>query len=148
MAQELGNIVTNVSHFLLTIISLMRTQEGKVLVFPNIYQHKVPKFTLKDKTRPGHRKILVFFLVDPTQHIVSTADVPIQSLEMREEILNSVLGQRLPPEICGIIARYSGFYMTLEEAKEYRKELMKERSYGMDYVTKEFFERPFDLCEH
>ncbi|TBU44511.1 hypothetical protein BD309DRAFT_990242 [Dichomitus squalens] len=48
--QELGSIVA---------------KEGKCVVFPNIYQYRVQPFELADKTKPGCRKILCFFLVDP-----------------------------------------------------------------------------------
>ncbi|KAI8891532.1 hypothetical protein BC833DRAFT_558718, partial [Globomyces pollinis-pini] len=45
---------------------------GRCIVFPNKYQHQVQPFELKDKTKPGHRKILVFFLINPNTSIVST----------------------------------------------------------------------------
>lgn len=41
-------------------------QPGLCIVFPNIYQHRVAPFELLNKTKPGFRKTLVFFLVDPT----------------------------------------------------------------------------------
>ncbi|CAI5459588.1 unnamed protein product [Closterium sp. Yama58-4] len=50
------------------------------LAFPNHFHHRVAPFELQDKTRAGHRKILVFFLVDPRVAIVSTARVPPQQL--------------------------------------------------------------------
>lgn len=52
--------------------------EDRCVVFPNIYQHKVEPFELVDKTNPGVRKILAFFLVNPTKTIASTAMVPPQ----------------------------------------------------------------------
>jgi len=55
------------------------TPQGRVLVFPNIYQHRVAPFVLEDKAKPGHRSILAFSLVDPGSfRIVSTAHVPPQ----------------------------------------------------------------------
>mmetsp|Transcript_1125 Transcript_1125/g.1019 ORF Transcript_1125/g.1019 Transcript_1125/m.1019 type:complete len:107 (-) Transcript_1125:431-751(-) len=47
-------------------IGYIETKEGRCIAFPNLYQHRISPFTLKDKTKPGHRKVLVFFLVDPS----------------------------------------------------------------------------------
>jgi len=47
-------------------IGSISTSEGRCIAFPNIYQHRVSPFELIDKTKPGHRKIVALFLVDPT----------------------------------------------------------------------------------
>ncbi|CAI7915971.1 unnamed protein product [Closterium sp. NIES-53] len=57
------------------------------LAFPNHFHHQVAPFELQDKTRAGHRKILVFFLVDPRVAIVSTARVPPQQLSWQRREL-------------------------------------------------------------
>lgn len=101
-----------------------RSMAGRCLAFPNIYQHRVSPFRLQDPTRPGYRKILVFFLVDPSTRIVSTADIP-------------------PQQPWADTAT-----MTLEEAKRYREELMRERKYFVDKNTEVVYEREFSLCEH
>lgn len=44
-------------------------QEEKCVGFPNIYQHRVDGFELADSTKPGYRKILCFFFVDPLARI-------------------------------------------------------------------------------
>ncbi|KAF5702478.1 hypothetical protein FMUND_13478 [Fusarium mundagurra] len=54
------------------------TQQGRALFSPNIYQHRVEPFELADKTRPGHRKIVALFLVDPVIPIISAGSVPPQ----------------------------------------------------------------------
>ena len=59
----------------------VRTQADRLIAFPNILQHRVQPFELADKSRVGRRKILVFFLVDPTDPVVSTATVPPQQLD-------------------------------------------------------------------
>lgn len=56
----------------------LSTIEGRAIAFPNVYQHRVEPFELQDKTKPGVRKIVVFFLVDPNQRVLSTADIPPQ----------------------------------------------------------------------
>ena len=106
------------------VLGSVETCAGRVLVFPNILQHRVGPFRLADPTRPGHRKILAFFLVDPTVPVVSTSDVPPQ--------------QPWAPTST----------MTLEQAKEYRGELMRERKYFVDKHNGDMYERPFSLCEH
>jgi Protein of unknown function (DUF4246) len=119
-----------------------------VLVFPNIYQHAIGKFELKDTSKPGVRKILVFFLVDPTARIISTAKVPPQSTSLGDIALRENLVTKLPIEIAEIVLDRLGYQMTLEEARAHRSELMKERSVATDVVTEMIFQRPFDLCEH
>lgn len=100
------------------------TPAGRCLAFPNVLQHRVSPFRLADPTRPGHRKILAFFLVDPSQRIVSTSDVPPQQPWADTST------------------------MTLEQAKEYREELMKERKFFVDEHNEQLYEREFSLCEH
>ncbi|KAJ6184217.1 hypothetical protein N7519_005518 [Penicillium mononematosum] len=51
---------------------------GRLLTFPNTLQHRVSPFSLADNTKPGHRKILALFLVDPNLRIISSANVPPQ----------------------------------------------------------------------
>jgi hypothetical protein len=103
-----------------SVIELGRvaTVEDMCLVFPNFMQHQVSEFALLDKKKPGSRKILVFFLIDPSSRILSTADVkPQQST------------------------------MSLTDAKIYRELLMFQRKYEIsDQNT--FFERGWSLCEH
>ncbi|WP_406289759.1 DUF4246 domain-containing protein [Streptomyces sp. NBC_00209] len=100
------------------------TPAGRCLAFPNVLQHQVGSFRLADPSRAGHRKILAFFLVDPSETIVSTSDVPPQQ-------------------------PWAGAStMTLEEAKAYREELMRERKFFVDEHNEQLFEREFSLCEH
>nr|WSW70640.1 DUF4246 domain-containing protein [Streptomyces sp. NBC_00995] len=100
------------------------TPAGRCLAFPNILQHRVGSFRLTDPTRAGHRKILAFFLVDPSEKIVSTSDVPPQQ-------------------------PWSGTStMTLEQAKGFREQLMRERRFFVDEHNEQLYEREFSLCEH
>jgi hypothetical protein len=100
------------------------TKQGLCLFFPNCFQHKIGPMKLIDPTKPGVRKILVFFLVDyrkgAKDRIPSTSDITNQ--------------------------RHDGT-MTLLEAKGFRELLMHERK----FLVKDedaFFERMFSLCEH
>ncbi|KAI0786665.1 hypothetical protein C8Q75DRAFT_261835 [Abortiporus biennis] len=125
----------------------LSTSEGRVIVFPNIYQHAISPFSLKDKTKPGHRSILVFFLVDPTERITSTAHVPPQdpSWFMAETV--DKMKKLFPVELQWEVQK-SLSPMTRKSAEEHRLKLMEERTYATDAVTNEVFMRPFNLCEH
>ena len=131
------------------------TQGGRCIAFPNTLQHQVAPFRLVDPTKPGHRKILVFFLIDPLNRIVSTANVPPQQREWYADFLaNHVLkaegatGAVLPPELISHVVDYVDWPMSLEEAKQHREALMKERKFFIGNNNKVLFERPFSLCEH
>lgn len=100
-------------------LGYLLTQTDRCIAFPNMFQHRVEPFSLIDKTKSGHRKIVVFFLVNPEHRILSTANVPPQQLTM-----------------------------SLEDAKKYRTDLMAERKYFVNTNNEELFERPFSLCEH
>ncbi len=56
------------------------TPEGRVLVFPNHYQHCVAPITNTSK-EVGLRKILCFFVVDPKVRIPSTLHIGEQNWE-------------------------------------------------------------------
>ncbi|MBM7439343.1 hypothetical protein JOC24_002765 [Streptomyces sp. HB132] len=100
------------------------TPAGRCLAFPNILQHRVGSFRLADPTRPGSRKILAFFLVDPSEKIVSTSDVPPQQPWSDTST------------------------MTLEQARNFREQLMRERKFFVDEHNDQLYEREFSLCEH
>ncbi|MFE6522386.1 DUF4246 domain-containing protein [Streptomyces sp. NPDC057794] len=106
------------------VLGSASTPAGRCLAFPNVLQHRVDAFRLADPTRQGHRKILAFFLVDPSERIVSTSDVPPQQ-------------------------PWSGTStMTLEQARQYRELLMQERKFFVDEHNEQLYEREFSLCEH
>ncbi|MEV6575409.1 DUF4246 domain-containing protein [Streptomyces sp. NPDC051577] len=106
------------------VLGSTSTPAGRCLAFPNILQHRVGSFRLADPTRPGHRKILAFFLVDPSERIVSTSDVPPQQPWSDTST------------------------MTLEQAKDFREQLMRERKFFVDEHNEQLYEREFSLCEH
>ncbi|CAE6521604.1 unnamed protein product [Rhizoctonia solani] len=59
------------------------TCQDRCIAFPNTYQHRVSPFELADKSKPGHRKIVALFLVDPAIHRPSTTTVPPQQADWR-----------------------------------------------------------------
>ncbi|KAK8070182.1 hypothetical protein PG994_006798 [Apiospora phragmitis] len=71
----------------------VKTHEGRLLAFPNIFQHQASSFSLKDRTKPGHRRFIALCcaifadrigrprLVSPYERIISTGNVPPQQLD-------------------------------------------------------------------
>lgn len=106
------------------VLGSASTPAGRCLAFPNTLQHRVGSFRLTNPTRPGYRKILAFFLVDPSERIVSTSDVAPQQPWSDTST------------------------MTLEQAKGYREQLMQERKFFVDEHNEQLYEREFSLCEH
>ncbi|KAF9779870.1 hypothetical protein BJ322DRAFT_1129730 [Thelephora terrestris] len=119
------------------------TKTHRCVAFPNLYQHQVQPFRLEDPTKPGHRKILVFFLVDPTQTIPSATNVPPQQREWVTEAMhranaNSALA-KLPLEILTMISKETDGTMSRSEAEEYREELMAERTVFVEENDQDYF---------
>jgi len=87
-------------------------------------KEKLDKEEAQDSTRvykTGIRKILCFFLVDPTKRVVSSEIVPPQQ---------------------------GGDIITLEQAVQHRQKLMNARKYYANEVTAEWEERTYTFCEH
>lgn len=116
------------------VLGSLIAEQGRCVVFPNVYQHRVAPFELVDKTKPGFRKILVFFLVDPAVNIISTHNVLPQQPDWDDVEPDAPADKRKK--------------LTREKAEENRKQLMFERKYARDEFQKEFYEREFSLCEH
>ncbi|KAJ2919064.1 hypothetical protein MD484_g1331, partial [Candolleomyces efflorescens] len=130
-------------------VGKVETREGRLLTFPNILQHQVQPFELEDPTRDGHRKILALFLVDPNVRIASTAYVPCQRLdEWQREAADAM--EKLPFELKEkVFGEVDGFPISLDEAKEIRLDLMKERGrFVMRYHYEVSRVNSFNLCEH
>ena len=144
------------------------TPQGRCLAWPNTLQHQVQPFRLLDKTKPGRRKILCFFLVDPNRRIHSTLDCPPQQAEwMIAELRMMPVLRRLPTfvfaEVCEFVVGISplkrgkvpnaapmgsGHFLWESDAKLVREVLMKERAKDVKEHGSTVFERPFSLCEH
>ncbi len=95
------------------------TKENLCLFFPNFLQHRVSKLELAPGATEGHRSILVFFLVNPFEKVISTAHIPTPQQQV----------------------------MSLGDAKLYRELLMFERNYEYGDQNK-FHKRGVTLCEH
>lgn len=133
------------------VIGSIDTREGRVLTWPNILQHQVQPFKLADPTKPGRRRILALFLVDPNIRIISTANVPCQRRDWWSKTVRAERGgiSGLPIELQdAVFDAVDGFPITLDEAKRLRGELMKERKRFVVAHGEAFEESEFSLCEH
>jgi hypothetical protein len=126
------------------------TKEGRVVTFPNVFQHQVQPFELEDQKKPGHRKILALFLIDPHLRIISSANVPAQQRDWwAEEIRSLGVFPQLPVEIHKEVIDYvDDFPLSLEDANLLRLELMEGRKAFVVQHDQKFAETTFSLCEH
>ncbi|KAJ8066741.1 hypothetical protein OCU04_004131 [Sclerotinia nivalis] len=162
----------------------VETRQGRLLAFPNVFQHKVSSFRLKDPTKPGHRRFIALWLVDPHVRIISTANVPPQQMdwwlesvfgdtpEARSKAMgklpaelvtllnenglhtnNSAKDMKLSPELMEMVRKHfhvdsNPLPMGIEEAKEHRINLMRERSAFVRRAGEEWQSIGYSFCEH
>lgn len=130
----------------------VQTKADRCIAFPNIYQHCVAPFSLVDKTRAGHRKILALFLVDPGATIVSTSNVAPQQKDVLLQTLVASEGRlsKLPPELLQLVVDADEHTMTRAEAFAYREELMDERTMfvASNNASDGYFGMTYNMCEH
>ncbi|RSM06593.1 hypothetical protein CDV31_009022 [Fusarium ambrosium] len=107
----------------------VETREGRLLAFPNVFHHRVTPFELADKTKPGHRRFIALWLVDPFMRVISTANVPPQQEEWLEQ--KGIEGT-----------------MSAEEAKGHREKLMKERAAFRNDAEGSWEGVDYGFCEH
>ncbi|GLD99161.1 hypothetical protein PINS_up007879 [Pythium insidiosum] len=123
--------------------------EDRCIVFPNTFQHKVEPFELTDPSKPGVRKILAFFIVDPSKKIHSTPVIPPQQATWLQEAQRDVLrGVHRLPEVVAedTLSDMLGRGMSLDNAMDHRERLMKQRGpFNFDDHEEELM---FSLCEH
>lgn len=127
------------SHF----VGSVDAKKDRVVIFPNYFQHHVDSFELEDSLKPGFRKVLCFFVIDPyNDNVKSTKVVPPQQIEWAEseDIMNKYFPNISSKDINPI---------SWEEAIKFRDELMKERSLSQDVDDFDNpYTRGFSLCEH
>lgn len=56
----------------------IETKQGRLLAFPNVFHHRVSHVELDDMSKPGHRRFIALWLVDPRTRIINTGNVPPQ----------------------------------------------------------------------
>jgi Protein of unknown function (DUF4246) len=106
-------------------------------------------FELEDKLKPGHRKILALFLVDPNLHIISTASVPPQRRDwfLDQVVMNGGIGG-LTGDLLASIVGTIDFPLSMEQAHAFRLELMEERKSFEISNSTALESIVISLCEH
>lgn len=123
------------------------TKEGRLLTFPNVLQHRIEPFELRDRTKNGHRKVLALFLVDPYVRIPSTSIIPPQQREWwNKGLASQVIGSEKTAQ--GFFEKHSDALMDLTEAKELRRELIAERSAWIEKDVNPRLQTSTNFCEH
>ncbi|KAF9871992.1 hypothetical protein CkaCkLH20_10624 [Colletotrichum karsti] len=105
-------------------------REGLMVAYPNVLQHKNLSYRLKDPTRPGHRKVLTLYLVDPRIKVLSTANVPPQQAEwwVREFARDNGQVKGLPKEVVDMVVDNIGdIPIPRADARRVRDEVVAER---------------------
>ena len=133
----------------------VETRGNRCIAFPNILMHQLSPFRLTDDTKPGYRKILVFFLIDPAIPILSSSQIPPQQSEWISNIYFILFRGIFPNEIIARIVSFLHLPMTFEEAEVVRIKLMDERkanSSKQGFLAwsspfPEYFDS-FSFCEH
>lgn len=135
--QELGHVLT---------------KQGRLLTFPNVFQHRVEPFRLEDPSKSGHRKVLALFLVDPHLRIPSTSIVPPQQKEWWQKAQDASSIDtitRLPPGTArSFFEDNSTALVDIEEAKTLRMELMTEKSAFVEDVETPHLRTSTNFREH
>ncbi|KAI1322089.1 hypothetical protein F5Y16DRAFT_387533 [Xylariaceae sp. FL0255] len=124
-------------------------RSGRLVAFPNVLAHQVKPFKLADPARPGHRKILAMFLVDPHLRVLSTSVVPPQRMDWwSREVRKVAPFNALPLEIYEMIINNVDGLMTWEDGEAVRETLMQERMWVKDAFEETLQENFYSFCEH
>ncbi|KAK6532806.1 hypothetical protein TWF281_006980 [Arthrobotrys megalospora] len=111
-------------------IEWIKTKENRAIVYPNFYEHRIPAFSLIDKTKPGYSKLLIFYYCDPWQRsaLPTTRIVlPQQPGQFEDMLRKSQLGS-LPEEVFSQITSYLPLItITAGEAREHRLQMIAEK---------------------
>ncbi|KAJ2460569.1 hypothetical protein GGI03_005249 [Coemansia sp. RSA 2337] len=132
-------------YYLTQEVGSVGIKDGRCLVFPSTYQHLMSELRLEDLTKPGHCKMLTFYVVDPSTRIPSTEIVPPQQQDwwMEDVLLSEPLGS-LPHLIIDRIMNRIDYPIALKEAKNIRQDMTTQYEHLVDDISYHNFETNFD----
>lgn len=121
-------------------------REGRLLAYPNIFLNKLSPVSLKDRSKPGHQKVLTLFLVDPHTRVLSTANVPPQRKDWWLDILSAgKVFQNLPDDLSPrMVNALDDWSIGIEEARLLRRRLIEERETYIRQTLGSVFSDRFD----
>ena len=114
-------------------------REGRVVVWPNVFQTRLNSFELDDLSQAGHCKILFLHLIDPNRRILSTSLVPCQRRDWWTDAVRFSCARmwRLPREVSDRICEQVDEYpIAMEEAERIREDFVEERKAFIEKHTK------------
>ncbi|PWY70308.1 hypothetical protein BO94DRAFT_539764 [Aspergillus sclerotioniger CBS 115572] len=108
------------------------TPQGRLVTFPNVREHRVEPFKLVDPTISGHYRSIKLYLVDPHYRVCSTRNVPPQQHHWwAQEVSSDLATAGLPREMIDeIMHRTNNWPMGMQEARNHRRELIKEHRWN------------------
>jgi septum formation topological specificity factor MinE len=129
----------------------VQTRQGRLLAFPNVFQHRVSPFELVEPTKPGHRRFIALWLVDPTKRIISTANVPPQQMTWYVDALFGSSGKareealsKLPAELLILLAEKGLTDVAANTNSRLSEELM---DVVRDYFDADKYQLPMSVDE-
>ncbi|KAM0398828.1 hypothetical protein ACHAPZ_007793 [Fusarium culmorum] len=113
----------------------VETKEGRLLAFPNVFHHRVSSFKLQDETKPGHRRFIALWLIDPHTRIINTGNVPPQQHGWwMERAFGNTENVPIPHPIATIVSEAAPDHLGIQAAVEKGRPLPNEL---MEMVKKE-----------
>ncbi|KAJ4015533.1 hypothetical protein NW752_006993 [Fusarium irregulare] len=113
----------------------VETKEGRLLAFPNVFHHRVSPFELQDKTKPGHRRFIALWLVDPHTRIINTGNVPPQQRDWwLERAFGNLEAEKIFHPVAKLVSEAAPDHPGLQAALEHGTPLPQEL---MDMVRSE-----------
>ncbi|KAM0360472.1 hypothetical protein ACHAP4_002551 [Fusarium culmorum] len=113
----------------------VETKEGRLLAFPNVFHHRVSSFKLQDETKPGHRRFIALWLIDPHTRIINTGNVPPQQHGWwMERAFGNTENVPIPHHIATIVSEAAPDHLGIQAAVEKGRPLPNEL---MEMVKKE-----------
>ncbi|KAJ2827032.1 hypothetical protein FBU31_003282 [Coemansia sp. 'formosensis'] len=134
-------------YFLKQEVGNIDIKDGRCLVFPSVYQHKMSELRLEDSTKPGHCKMLIFYVVDPSTRIPSTEIVPPQQQDWwREDVILSEPLRNLPQLIMDGIMNRVDYPISLKDAKKLRQDRADQYERVLMDMSYQYFEPCLDYA--
>lgn len=100
----------------------IETKQGRLLAFPNVFHHRVSPVELDDKSKPGHRRFIALWLIDPRTRIINTGNVPPQQknwwMESAFGGLNEGSAKNVPNAVAKLVSEGEPEHAALKAAAE------------------------------
>lgn len=104
--------------------------ENQLLMYPNIFQHRIGPCSLKDPTKNGYKKILCIYLVDPyNDMMITTNQVPPQQKQWwddNHDSLNDILRPEIKKLVIDLIGNNYQWPLLEEQANDVKDCLIRE----------------------